>query len=195
MGNVLIDIDPPRTYQAFGQLANLQPETVRSIFNEKKIFHRTENGEVPPTMFHGFLRNTFNIPEVTDRQIDTAWNALLLPMKPERLARVQELSKSYRVFLLSNTNPFHLGVIVEEARMLGYDFPGLFETMFLSFEMDFYKPDPEFYTTALRQKGLLAEESVFIDDLFDNITSAAGVGLGVIHLNPIGSLLEKIHHF
>ena len=192
MGNVIIDIDVPLTYRAFAQMAHLSEEDATRLFHEKAFFHQFEIGKVNETDFRDSLRNEFKV-NWTDQEIDEAWCALLLEMPVERLARIQELAKKYRVFLLSNTNSIHVKEILKRADSLGYDFMSLFEKPFLSYEMGFMKPDPEFYRQALQDGGgLIPEETLFIDDNADNIAAAATVGIQTIWLNPIGSVLDKL---
>ncbi len=195
MGNVIIDIDVPLTYRAFARMANLSEEEATRLFHEKAFFHQFEIGKVNEADFRNSLRQEFN-SHWTDEEIDQAWCALLLEMPVERLARIGELANNYRVFLLSNTNSIHVREILKRAETLGYDFMSLFEKPFLSYEMGFMKPDPEFYRQSLREGGgLLPEETLFIDDNADNIAAAATVGIQTIWLNPIGSVLDKLAEY
>jgi FMN phosphatase YigB (HAD superfamily) len=42
---------------------------------------------------------------------------------------------------------------------------------------------------------LKAEETLFIDDNFDNIESAKTIGIQTIWVNPLGSALEKLKEY
>lgn len=77
-------------------------------------------------------------------------------MPKERLDRILELGKSYRVFLLSNTNAIHIEEVTRRAAVSGHDFLDLFEEPFFSYEMGFMKPDPEFYSAVLKKTDLNA---------------------------------------
>lgn len=193
MGNVIIDIDIPRTYNAFAGLAGISSEEATRLFHEKAFFHQYEIGKVGDAEFRDLMRREFSA-SWSDADIDTAWCALLLDMPVERLARIRALQQQYNVFLLSNTNAIHVREICRRAEALGYDFLSLFQIPFLSYEMGFMKPDSGFYEEALRRGNLVAEESLFIDDNADNIRAASSVGIQTIWLNPIGSLLDKVAH-
>lgn len=194
MGNVIIDIDIPATYRAFAQLAGISEEEATALFQAKAFYHQFEIGQTDNKTFRNLMRGEFG-SQLTDQEIDLAWCALLLDMPTERLERIQELGKSHRIFLLSNTNAIHIEEVTKRAASHGHDFMGLFEMPFLSYEMGFMKPDPEFYREVLRKGNLRAEETLFIDDNFDNIQSAESVGISTIWLNPIGSLLEKLREY
>jgi putative hydrolase of the HAD superfamily len=56
--------------------------------------------------------------------------------------------------------------------------------------MGMRKPDPASFTFILEKEGLLAAETLFIDDNEPNIIAAASVGLQVLHLQE-GMTVEK----
>jgi epoxide hydrolase-like predicted phosphatase len=191
MGNVIVDINVPVTYRAFARLANISEEESTAIFEEKQFYFNLEIGKIDTATFRNLLRESFG-DQLTDDEIDVAWCGMLHNMPKERLDRIQELGKSYRVFLLSNTNSIHIKEVIHKTSLLGHDFLGLFEESFFSYKMGFMKPDSKFYTEALKKADLKAEETLFIDDNFDNIESAKTVGIETIWVNPLGSTLEKL---
>lgn len=194
MGNVIIDIDVPATYRAFADLAGITEEEATRIFDEKQFYFKLEIGETDNAGFRNSLRESFG-EKLTDEEIDKAWCRMLKEMPKERLDRIQELGKSYRVFLLSNTNSIHIKEVTTRAAESGHDFLSLFEEPFFSYEMGFMKPDPGFYEAVLEKADLNATETLFIDDNFDNIESAKTVGIETIWLNPLGSILEKLKEY
>ena len=56
--------------------------------------------------------------------------------------------------------------------------------------MGMRKPDPASFTYIVEKEGLVANETLFIDDNEPNIVSAASVGLQVLHLKE-GMTVEK----
>lgn len=191
MGNVIVDVDVPETYRAFAKLADITEEQSTQIFEEKKFYFNLEIGKINNSEFRNLLRDSFG-ENLTDEEIDTAWCAMLVDLPKERLDRIQELGKSYGVFLLSNTNSIHIKKVTKRAAESDHDFLSLFKEPFLSYEMGFMKPDSGFYSAVLKKADLKAEETLFIDDNFDNIESAKTVGIETIWLNPLGSVLEKM---
>lgn len=200
MGNVIIDINIPLTHRAFAKLANLDDATADELFRSKAFFRHFEGGEIDEAAFRTTMKREFNRDASignawTDSAIDEAWCALLLEMPKERLDLIAELGRKYRVFLLSNTNPIHVREITRRAAMLGVDFPGLFEKLFLSSELGLMKPDPAIYERILADAELVAEETLFVDDSLDNILAANALGIQTIHLNPPGTLVEKMQPY
>lgn len=195
MGNVIIDIHIPLTHRAFAKLAQLDDDAATELFRAKAFFRHFETGEVPEAEFRAMLKREFRGNAWTDSAIDEAWCSLLLEMPKERLDLIAELGKNYRVFLLSNTNPIHVREITRRAAQVGVDFPGLFERMFLSSEMGLMKPDPAIYERVLQEADLKPEETLFVDDSLDNILAAGSLGIQTIHLEPLGTLVEKMKSY
>ncbi|MBC7891953.1 MAG: HAD family phosphatase, partial [Sphingobacteriaceae bacterium] len=190
--NVIIDIDIPLTHRAFGTLAGVDDASANELFKTKAFFRHFENGEVPETEFKALLKREFSGETWAEADIDSAWCALLLDMPKERLDLIAELGNTYRVFLLSNTNPIHVREITRRAAAIGVDFPALFEKLYISSELGLMKPDPAIYEHVLADSGLVTEETLFIDDNLDNLLAANALGIHTLHLDPIGSLLEKM---
>jgi len=64
------------------------------------------------------------------------------------------------------------------------DFNTLFEKAWYSHEIGIRKPYKEAYQWVLKDGGLQAGETIFIDDTLVNIDGAAEAGLQTIHLEP-----------
>lgn len=63
-------------------------------------------------------------------------------------------------------------------------FKSSFEQFYLSHEIHFRKPDAEIYEFVLQQNNLVAEETLFVDDLKENTDSAQQLGIHVWNLDP-----------
>jgi putative hydrolase of the HAD superfamily len=57
--------------------------------------------------------------------------------------------------------------------------------------MGMRKPNPQIYIQALTEADLVPEETLFIDDMEENIEAAKTTGMKVLHIQP-GTLLEKL---
>lgn len=86
---------------------------------------------------------------------------------------IRELKgKGYRVYYLSNFSKIAEEQCADSLSFIPYTDGGI-----LSYKVQLVKPDPEIYRTLLRQYGLKADESVFIDDLPVNVDAAVGQGM------------------
>jgi len=194
MGNVIIDVDIPKTYEAFAQITGATFEQVVHFFETEKNYHSFEKGDMNDESFRSKIREYFQT-DLSDDAIDAAWCSLLLDMPKERLDRIKALSLNYRIFLLSNTNLIHIKEICKRAETMGHDFMSLFEIAFLSCEMKLMKPDIEIYKRVLDEANIQPEESLFIDDNEANIKAAASIGIQTIWLNPLNTLLQKLSNY
>ena len=79
-----------------------------------------------------------------------------------------------RLALLSNAPP-SLRPLMEQLGLAGY-----FDTMIISGEVDVRKPDPGIYRIALASLGAAPEESLFVDDLEENLVAARRDGMACL---------------
>ena len=90
-----------------------------------------------------------------------------------------ELKKQgFKLYYLTN---FHLDTY--EIVYNDYYFFRYFDGGVVSSIVKLSKPDPEIYSYLLKQFGLKAEESLYIDDVRENVTAAESVGMQALHTN------------
>jgi glucose-1-phosphatase len=182
LGGVLYDIDFARTTSALSQLGINFTAEDWAVGSQATLLDRFERGELSIDDFIQSLMLQTQ-PEVSAMAVKQACCALLLGFNKQRLDYLHELRQHYSVYLLSNTNPMHIEVVEAELQTT-YGLSGLndlFIHPFLSYEMGLRKPDKRIYHAVLQQAGLLAAETLFVDDSIDNITAAAACGLQVLH--------------
>jgi len=183
LGGVIINLDVSRTYKAFADLANSSIKEVKAKVSEHSFFNEYEKGMLGDDDFRANIR-TFLNSQVTDAQIDAAWNAMLLDIPKEKYQMLLKLKSSYQVFLLSNTNNIHLQsvnqtVFNDTGRSgLGH----YFHKDYYSHLMKMRKPDSEIFEHVLLENNLVANETYFLDDNLENIHGAKSVGLQTAHI-------------
>ena len=177
-GNVLIEIDPARSIEAFQTLG-----AQADLHLDADFFHDFETGAIKATEFRRALRSQLRWASA-DSSIDRAWNALLLEIPPRTLHVLRSLrAEGYRLALLSNTNPIHIDEVRRRLGPHGYAaFERCFERVFYSFDMGLRKPDPAIYAAVDRELGITSPaEVLFIDDNAANIATAAAYGWRTLH--------------
>lgn len=191
LGGVLLNIDYSLTQKAFQQLGVTNFDALYSQLHQEKVFDNFEMGLISAPEFRDTLRG-FSKTNLNDRQIDAAWNAMLLDLPKQRLQLLQHLTARYRLFLLSNTNEIHINCFSNYLqKTFGIpDLSSVFEKEFFSYEMKMRKPDAKIYETVLDEKKIFAHETVFIDDLLINTKAAEMLGLKTIHLPPPNTILD-----
>jgi putative hydrolase of the HAD superfamily len=175
-GNVLIEIDPARSIEAFQALG-----AQADLHLDADFFHDFETGALSAAEFRDALRGQLRWA-AADSSIDRAWNELLLEVPPRTLAKLHQLkAKGYKLALLSN--PIHIDEVRRRLGPHGYAaFERCFERVFYSFDMGLRKPDPAIYSAVDRELGITSPtEVLFVDDNAANIASAADYGWRTLH--------------
>jgi len=119
-------------------------------------------------------------------------NALMY-LRPEMEKYIVELKKKYRIGLLSN---FTSGL--ERFLQEVFKISKLFDVVVSSYDVKMRKPDPRIYQYTLEQLGTHPQETVFIDDLEENVEGAIPLGINAMLFNDskqciadLNNLLEK----
>jgi len=93
---------------------------------------------------------------------------------------LKKLAQSYRLALLSNTDPLHVAHI-ESA----YDFFHFFPARVYSCFVGASKPDPVVYRQALQASKVNASEAIYIDDVPAYAEAARRLGMtGIVFQSP-----------
>ena len=184
LGNVLYDIDFGKMYQAFEQLGIPNFENHFTLNKSDQIFFDLEKGFINETEFCNGFNALYNL-SISHQQIIDAWNALLVGYRKESIQWVKDHNHQFATFLYSNTNQIHFDYFIPQyAQEIGGNFENLFKTPYYSHKMGQRKPDPSSFQYILDKEGLIAAETLFIDDNEPNVIAAASIGLQVLYLQP-----------
>ena len=182
LGGVIYAIDYKKTIAAFVALGIDDFENLYAKSGQSDLFDDLETGKISKASFVERIQELLS-KKVTEEQVVSAWNAMLLEFMPDALSCVEGLKDDYRIFLLSNTNEMHIAEIKARAGKEAFDaFSTLFEKLYLSHDLGLRKPHTEVFTHILKEKNLKAAETLFIDDSVQHIEDALKVGLKVHHL-------------
>ena len=191
LGGVLLNIAPKSTIEAFGKLGMEQLIGDKGLTYEHEIFYLMEQGKVTPAEFRNGVRKLIS-SEVTDEQIDNAWNAMLIDFPEIRVKLLQRLAHGFDLYLFSNTNAIHVQRYFDIFRKEhGFEVVTLFKQLFHSNEVGYRKPSAESYREIIRLSGINPQETLFIDDSIHNVEGAIACGLRGYWLQP-GQRVEEI---
>ena len=135
------------------------------------------------------LDNMLQLAPGLDRmQLRKLWTGMLTPVDSMfELAR--KLSRTHRVYLLSNVGDLHWTHLDQQYQLLSLAHGAL-----PSFEARVMKPHRDIYKLAEQRLDLNPANTIFIDDLFPNVESARQCGWHAIqHVSPektVDALLE-----
>jgi glucose-1-phosphatase len=184
LGGVLLNVDYHQTIEAFKKLGMKSFDNFFTQANQSKLFDGFDTGAISPVEFRNNIRNMSGL-QLTDKQIDDAWNAMLLDMPPERIQLLNKVRQHYRTFLLSNTNAIHYPVYMQYMKdTYGVkSLEALFEKQYLSHEIHLRKPDKAVFDLIIQQQSLNPEQTLFIDDSRQHVEGARKASLKALWLN------------
>jgi len=190
-GNVIINIEFQRIYQTFAKFTSKPVSYIEKRITEDQIFRRYESGQFTDEEFRDVIRQTLGFP-LSDHEVDTAWNAILLDIPTDRIDLIHNIRQKYPVYLLSNTNNIHITASNNYLKKTHgiRSLNELFDKLYLSYEMGLWKPDAEIYREVLRTNKLQPNEVIFFDDNLHNIESAKALGMQTILVEPPTSIIE-----
>lgn len=192
LGGVIMDIEKERCVAAFEELGLRDARSYFGDFSQQGPFMRLEQGTISPDEFHAALRT--GLPEgVSDEAIDRAFCKFLIGIPAHRLDELRRLRRSYRVYMLSNTNPIMWkSKIRDDFGQQGLAREDYFDGIVTSFEAKALKPDRAIFDYACRKLGIRPEETLFIDDSQANLDAAAAVGFRTALAAPHTEFIQVI---
>lgn len=171
IGNVIVRWDPPLiAARAFGA-ERADDGFVRSIF-EHDLWFQLNRGEISELQAKQRYRAALDF---SDEETEALFFHIKdsLDLYEDTLAVMQRLETAgYRIFALSDN--VHEIVAYLKSK---YDFWRCFKGAVISAEKGVLKPSPEIFMHLLNDYGLVAEETVFLDDLQRNVDGAGAVGI------------------
>ncbi len=167
IGNVLLAFDFIPALESL-KGPNPQPDAINKVISAKDDF---EAGLTPLPDYINFIRTTLDIQE-SDEHIHNVWNSIFTEI-PQTFELAQSLkAQGHRLILFSNINPIHAPYCINK-----YNLNERFDHAVFSYEIGAIKPQSEFFTRAFKKFNIIPEETIYIDDLPENIASGIKHGL------------------
>lgn len=147
-----------------------------------KLNNQIDLGQINQAEFYAQLEAALHIPS---EQIMAEMEENLVVDK-QLVGFIKELSKNYKLGLLSNAGEEEIQVIYRD----GLD--SLFDAITVSYEVGDVKPNPKIFTACLQRLDVKPEESVFVDDSAKNLEGAQQLGIGTILYPDFGTIPEAL---
>ena len=175
LGNVVLNWDPVKL------ISDVFPDPFEQKTVVNKLLYKTDwskldKGTLSYKDAVEIAHSKTKLPKLKLRKLLDEIPKGLTP-KPETLELIQELKKdNHKLYVLSN-------MFSETADDLEnrYSFWDLFDGIVFSARIKMIKPSPEIYQYMLKRFNLKAEETIFMDDLKDNVDAAIKEGIKGIH--------------
>lgn len=174
LGNVLLSLEWSQADRALQQHCNLTSKEIGDRFMVCR-FKEFELGVLSPDEFFSEVKHSIGFPGQTD-QLAHICSDMFVPIQAH-IDIARALKNRYKLAILSNTNKTHIDFIQNRFEILD-----IFDAHIYSHRVHARKPDPRIYGAALETLQVNAEESLFIDDLEQNVEGARKLGWNTIHL-------------
>lgn len=170
IGNVLLPFDFTIAVNKLSTKCKTLSESLVATCEPVKVAY--ESGQIGRDEF---LKQIGGIIEYsgTDTEFVAAWEDIFTE-NVAMTALVRKLHGRYPLYLLSNTADIHLDYILRR-----YPHFASFTDGVYSYSAKFVKPHRAIYELAIRQFGVNPAETLFIDDLPQNIATARELGFQV----------------
>jgi HAD superfamily hydrolase (TIGR01509 family) len=186
IGRVLIRINVARATTGLAAGLSLSPEELwRAIENDPR-WPDWQEGRMSARDWHLHLSRRLGTTPSFE-QFTEVWNSVLDPQPMQESSLFEKLSKTYRLALLSNTDPIHVAHM--EAN---YDFFRFFPARIYSCTVGASKPSPILYLEALHALKVRSGEAIYIDDVLGNVEAARSLGMAGIHYQSGESLMDRL---
>ncbi len=168
IGRVLLDFDFESSLSRL-----LPPDCANSQQRLAKLLERKDEFETGKITIDTYTAWALEVLEsrASHEEFHHAWRQIFTPNEP-MWQRVRKLAADgHQLILFSNISGIHAPWIYDE-------FPefSLFHQAIFSFETGFIKPHPEIYQLAIDRHQLIPENTIYIDDLPQNIAGGRPYG-------------------
>jgi len=195
LGAVLIDIDFEKVCRSFDKIGIKDFEKQYSQLAASTLFEQLEKGEISNEVFYESIKKQFQI-SISTEEIRNAWNSILLDFRIDTMKLLTTIKSDYNLYLLSNTNAIHLTEInlLAQQQLHVEELDVYFTKAYYSFKMGMRKPNADIFDFVLKDAGIEAGETFFIDDSEPNIITAQKMGFKT-HLLLKGERVEGLSLF
>ncbi len=170
LGKVILDFNFDPAFRKLSKVTGLTPEAIRDHFSRSGLEVLYDGGKISSQHFYREVKKALKHP-LSYKDFKKVWNAIFTP-KLRMVALVKQLSRRYRLVLISNTNAMHYAHVNRK-----YPVFGLFDRHILSFKEKMRKPDERIYRRAIAACKAGPDEIFYIDDREDLTTAASALGL------------------
>lgn len=190
LGGVIMNLRRENCVEALEQLGLKDADEMLGLYCQTGPFMQLEEGKITPAEFRVEIRRRIGC-EVSDAEMDDAFNRFLLGIPVERLRALESLRKQYKIYMLSNTNAIMFdSKIKTDFQIDGKNREDYFDGMCLSYEEGCAKPDLQIFHNVLDKFGIKAEETLFFDDSQANLEAAARLGFRTWLVEPGTEFME-----
>ncbi|GHT47467.1 D-ribitol-5-phosphate phosphatase [Bacteroidia bacterium] len=177
LGGVLLTLDRECSVNRFVGLGLKNADELLDCYHQEGVFLRLEEGSLSPAEFHDAIRKEAGV-YIRNKDIDWAWRGFIVEMPVYKLKMLEKLrDRGYRLYLLSNTNPFVMNWAMSPFFSPNYKpISDYFDKLYLSYQMKCVKPNQIIFDKMIADSGMKPAETLFVDDGVANIEMGKKLG-------------------
>jgi putative hydrolase of the HAD superfamily len=177
IGNVLVAYDHRQTLSAVAAVFGVDPDRLDALYHE--IGPAFGRGELTPVQVCTFLNRRLGANISLDHFTTAFCAGLTRHAEALQYAAALQVEGEMQVGAISNTNAVHVAWLDEQAPELAQ-----FDLVIMSNEVSLLKPDPEIFELALEVLDLPATQTLYIDDVAENVVVAQQLGMAsFVHID------------
>ena len=176
-GGVIADISRDKAVQAFFKIGLEDAEIRLDKYHQTGIFQELEEGKLSADEFREELSKLCS-RVLTKEEVQQAWMGFITGIDIRKLDYILELKKSYRIYILSNTNPYVMSwACSPEFSSQGKSLADYCDKLYLSYQLGCTKPDKGIFYHMLEDSGMVPSETLFVDDGDSNVRIGKELGM------------------
>ena len=189
MGNVILPFDVSLFLRKMAQYSSMKKREVMEIpVLHDRLIKSFSKGEISSKKYYESMKDAFK----ADLKFKEFRNIYcdIFSLNTEVLKALTKLRGKNKLLLLSNTDTLHFNFVRKR-------FPEIFifDGYILSYEAGCIKPEDEIFKLALKKSKEEPENTLFIDDMEENIEAAMALGMKTIHFDSRIDLSAELEKF
>jgi epoxide hydrolase-like predicted phosphatase len=188
-GGVLVRMVDEHPRLELARQLGIELQQLDSLIFFSESARKASLGEISVETHWEAVRKSLAIsPEAMSGFLDLYWSAD--DVNWELLEVIRKLRPKYKVGMLSNAwdnlrNTLHSR----------WNIDGLFDELVISAEVKMMKPDPRIFHMAVDRLGVQPIETIFIDDIEENVLAARKEGLSIILHQDTQKTISDLHKY
>jgi putative hydrolase of the HAD superfamily len=176
-GGVIVNFSREAAVKKFEEIGVANANELLDAYHQKGAFLQVEDGTINAEEFRVILSELAG-KELTYEQVKEGWLGFMLDVPQYRLEYLLELRKKYKLYILSNTNPYVMSwARSDDFTIAGRPLDDYFDKIYTSYELKAVKPGKSIFELMIKDADMLPGETLFVDDGPANIKMAKELGM------------------
>jgi len=190
VAGTLVDFHPELRAERLAKHSKLSEKEIR-----RRLFAEDESpgvlfdaGQIVATEFYNRCCETLGVePTQEFAGIFRHAYAEIFSARPEMGELIEKLAGKYELWMMSNTNVWHLEYLRQN-----FPYLNLFSRNCNSHDVGYVKPDAHVFQKAIEWSGKNPADLIFVDDKESNVSAATAEGIVGVHFTTLEKLIADL---